>query len=74
MSREDVRDNIVEQMCSVLKNNKIDYVKWDFNRNISEAGSALLPPERQKEIMHRFVLGTYDPDGPLCEDLPEHPV
>ena len=60
MSREDVRDNIFEQMCSVLKNNKIDYVKWDFNRNISEAGSALLPPERQKEIMHRFVLGTYD--------------
>lgn len=60
MSRADVRDNIFEQMCSVLKNNKIDYVKWDFNRNITEAGSALLPPERQKEIMHRFVLGTYD--------------
>lgn len=60
MSREDVRDNIFEQMCSVLKNNKIDYVKWDFNRNITEAGSALLPANRQKEIMHRFVLGTYD--------------
>ena len=60
MSRKDVRDNIFEQMCSVLQNNKIDYVKWDFNRNITEAGSALLPPERQKEIMHRFVLGTYE--------------
>lgn len=60
MSREDVRDNIFEQMSQVLKNNKIDYVKWDFNRNLTEAGSALLPANRQKEIVHRFVLGTYD--------------
>ena len=60
MSREDVRDNIFNQMSEVLANNKIDYVKWDFNRNLTEAGSALLPPHRQKEIMHRFVLGTYD--------------
>ncbi|MBQ2668362.1 MAG: alpha-galactosidase [Clostridia bacterium] len=60
MSREDVRDNIFNQMSAVLANNKIDYVKWDFNRNLTEAGSALLPANRQKEIMHRFVLGTYD--------------
>jgi alpha-galactosidase len=60
MSREDVRDNIFNQMSEVLANNKIDYVKWDFNRNLTEAGSALLPANRQKEIMHRFVLGTYD--------------
>ncbi len=60
VSREDVRDNIFNQMYSVLSKNKIDYLKWDFNRNISEAGSALLPPERSKEFFHRFVLGTYD--------------
>jgi len=60
MSREDVRDNIFNQMYEVLANNKIDYVKWDFNRNLTEVGSALLPANRQKEIMHRFVLGTYD--------------
>ncbi len=60
MSREDVRDNLFEQMAAVLSNNKIDYLKWDFNRNLSEVGSALLPPERQKEVFHRFVLGTYE--------------
>ena len=60
VSREDVRDNIFNQMYSVLSENKIDYLKWDFNRNISEAGSALLPAERSKEFFHRFVLGTYD--------------
>lgn len=60
VSREDVRDNIFNQMYDVLSKNKIDYLKWDFNRNISEAGSAILPPERQKEFFHRFILGTYD--------------
>lgn len=60
MSREDVRENIWQQIYTVLSGHKIDYVKWDFNRNLSEAGSALLPPERQKEFFHRFVLGTYE--------------
>ncbi len=59
-SRKDVRDNIWEQMYKVLSENKIDYIKWDFNRNISDAGSALLPPERKKEFFHRFIMGTYE--------------
>lgn len=59
MSREDVRNNIWEQMYNVLSQNNIEYLKWDFNRNISDAGSALLPPGRKKEFFHRFVLGTY---------------
>ena len=70
MSRKDVRDNIYEQMASVLRNNKIDYVKWDFNRNLSEVGSALLPPERQQEVFHRFVLGTYELMGRIVDEFP----
>ncbi len=70
VSREDVRENIWQQMYSVLSNNKIDYVKWDFNRNISDAGSALLPPERKKEFFHRFILGTYDLMDRLCKAFP----
>ncbi len=60
VSREDVRDNIFNQMYSVLSKHKIDYVKWDFNRNISDAGSALLPADKKQEFFHRFILGTYD--------------
>ncbi len=59
-SRQDVRDNIFEQMSSVLDNYKIDYVKWDFNRNITEAGSAQLDPEHAGEFYHRYMLGLYD--------------
>lgn len=59
MTRQDVRDYLFNKMSEVLANNDIDYVKWDFNRNITEAGSAILPAERQSEFFHRFILGTY---------------
>ncbi|MBO5128401.1 MAG: alpha-galactosidase, partial [Clostridia bacterium] len=71
MSRADVRENIYGQMKEVLSNYKIDYVKWDFNRNISEAGSALLGKEHGEEIFHRFVLGTYEVMDRLTRDFPD---
>ena len=69
-SREDVRENICQQMYDVLSKNKIDYLKWDFNRNISDAGSALLPPDRKKEFFHRFILGTYEIMDRLTKAFP----
>ena len=70
MSREDVRNNIWEQMYKVLSQNNIEYLKWDFNRNISDAGSALLPPARKMEFFHRFILGTYDLMNRLVTTFP----
>ncbi len=60
MSRKDVRDNIFDQMSAILSSANIEYVKWDFNRNLTEVGSELLPPERQKEVAHRYMLGVYE--------------
>ncbi len=71
VSRQDVRDNIFNQMYDILANNDIDYVKWDFNRNISEAGSAILPADRSKEFFHRFVLGTYELMDRLTKAFPD---
>ncbi len=59
-SREDVREHILEQICQVLDSAKIEYLKWDFNRSISDIYSALLPPKRQGEVAHRYILGLYD--------------
>ena len=71
MSRPEVVDNIWNQMYAILANNKIDYVKWDFNRNISDAGSAVLPADRQSEFFHRFVLGTYELMNRLVTTFPD---
>lgn len=70
MTRQDVRDYLFDIMSGVLANNDIDYVKWDFNRNITEAGSALLPPEKQKEFFHRYILGTYELMDRLTKAFP----
>ncbi len=59
-SREDVRNHIFDQMCKVLDHAQVEYLKWDFNRNISDVYSAVLPAERQGEVVHRYVLGLYD--------------
>ena len=59
-SREDVREHILNQICQVLDSAKIEYLKWDFNRSISDIYSAALPPQRQGEVAHRYILGLYD--------------
>ena len=60
LSRQDVRDYIVEALLNVLKSAPISYVKWDYNRNITELGSEKLPAERQQELPHRYILGLYE--------------
>lgn len=69
-SRKEVRDYIFDSMCRVLDNANIEYVKWDFNRNFTEVGSAALPPERQKETLHRYMLGLYEFLDKLVERYP----
>ncbi|WP_233004708.1 alpha-galactosidase [Exiguobacterium aurantiacum] len=59
-SRKEVRDNIVQQMTEVLDRVPIDYLKWDFNRNVTEVFSTSLPSDRQGEVLHRYVLGLYE--------------
>ena len=60
MTRPEVRDYLFAAISGVLSSANIAYVKWDFNRNLTEAASAVLPPERQGETFHRYVLGLYD--------------
>ncbi len=58
-SRPEVCEHVIKTVSDVLSSAPISYVKWDYNRNISEPGSAALPPERQQEVAHRYMLGLY---------------
>jgi alpha-galactosidase len=49
----------------------IEYIKWDFNRTLTEVCSALLPAERQKEYFHRYVLGLYKLLDRITEAYPQ---
>ncbi|WP_322399887.1 alpha-galactosidase [Massilia luteola] len=59
LSRKDVCAHVLEAVSAVLRSAPIAYVKWDMNRNMSEIGSSLLPPARQRETAHRYMLGLY---------------
>lgn len=59
-SRQEIVDNIYKQMTAVLDSAEVDYIKWDMNRNLTDVFSRSLPPTRQGEIMHRYMLGVYN--------------
>ncbi len=59
MGRREVQDYIIDAISEVLREAKADYVKWDMNRNMMEYFSEALPPERQMETQHRYMLGLY---------------
>ncbi len=59
-SRPEVVDNLYQQMSVILGGAKVSYVKWDMNRSITECYSAVLPPDRQGEVFHRYILGVYN--------------
>ncbi|MBQ4043803.1 MAG: alpha-galactosidase, partial [Clostridia bacterium] len=65
LTRADVRDYIVGAVNKILDENEIDYVKWDYNRNVTEPYSLHLPADRQSEFAHRYALGLYD----ICERI-----
>src|SRR5690606_31531081 len=57
LSRQDVREYIIETFSGIFSRVPVSYVKWDMNRNMTEIGSEKWPADRQMEIAHRYILG-----------------
>ena len=58
LTRKEVRDYIVDSVSSVLNSAQIEYVKWDYNRHISDMYSKSL--NNRGEFFHRYILGLYE--------------
>ena len=71
LSRSEVRGEIERMLTELLQSADIRYVKWDMNRNITEAGSAAFAPERQREVSHRYMLGLYELLDRLTRKFPQ---
>lgn len=59
LSRREVQDYIIDTVSGLLERYDISYIKWDYNRCISDVYSHALPSERQGEAPHRYMLGLY---------------
>ena len=60
ITRPEVRDYLVAAVNRVLKENAIDYVKWDSNRNVSDLWSPEASEDDRECFAHRYALGLYD--------------
>ena len=70
-SNKEVVDYIYNQIAEILRNNHIEYVKWDHNRSLSEYYSNNLDSDHMGEVFHRYVLGYYDLSNRLTSDFPD---
>lgn len=71
MSRSEVVDNVYEQMAKIIEEYNVSYIKWDFNRHITDNGSFTLPADRQLEHTHRYMLGVYSLMQRLNDNFPD---
>ncbi len=70
LTRREVLDHTYESVAKILRSANIEYVKWDMNRQLSDIGSAFLPPEQMGELYHRYVLAVYELQRRMMEEFP----
>lgn len=71
LSRAEVRRYLLDVLHRYLGTGKIDYIKWDMNRPLTDAASAALPAHRQGEVPHRYVLGLYEILREITQSYPQ---
>lgn len=71
LTRPEVREWLYETLSALLRDNNIAYIKWDANRSLTDIYSGILPPERQGEAAHRYMLGLYELLDRLTSEFPE---
>ena len=67
-SRKEVRDHVFAQICRVLDEGNIRYVKWDMNRSLSDFYSV---NKGSGKVAYDYVLGVYDFMEKLLQKYPD---
>ena len=69
LSRPEVVDYVFEQVCLVLDQGNIEYVKWDLNRSLSDCYSR--STKDQGKVQYDYVRGVYDLLERLVQRYPD---
>lgn len=67
----EVVEYMTKKMEEVFSSGNVAYVKWDMNRIFSDYYSKHLPPHRQKEVAHRYMMGLYKMLESLNQSFPD---
>lgn len=71
MANPAVVAHVGDAIEAVMASAPIDYIKWDWNRFITEPFSPSLPADRQGEFFHRYTLGMYELYRRLTSRFPD---
>ncbi len=71
MSNPEVIRYLHRVISKILRENNIEYVKWDINRSICDWYTPTLPERRQLELPHRYILGLYELLERLTGEFPD---
>ena len=71
MSNPEVIRYLHRVISKILRENNMEYVKWDINRSICDWYTPTLPERRQLELPHRYILGLYELLERLTGEFPD---
>lgn len=71
LAREDVYQYLYRSISALLKEYNIKYVKWDFNRGISEPGWPDAGKDSQRTVRIRYVQNLYRLYDALRAEFPD---
>jgi alpha-galactosidase len=60
IARDDVKEYTFHWLDELVTNNKISFLKWDYNRNFTEPGWPEVPVDQQKKIWVKFTQNYYE--------------
>ena len=70
LCHEEVVHYLIDVLSKLLSENNIAFIKWDYNRPISEPGALNLPLEERESVWYRHTLGLYKIVDTLREKFP----
>lgn len=70
LSKQPVREYIIDSLRALLETGDITYIKWDMNRNFSDLYSNGLTPENQGKLNHLYQLGLYEILSTITKEYP----
>ncbi|KQN30222.1 alpha-galactosidase [Sphingomonas sp. Leaf38] len=59
LARKDVRDHLLGVLDTLVSENDIAFLKWDYNRNWTEAGWPAMPVQDQQRVYVDYVRNLY---------------
>lgn len=69
LCRPEVQNYIIKSVNKMLDTANIKYVKWDMNRNISDAFSPYI--KAQGQFYHTYMMGLYHVFDEVCKTHPD---